>query len=192
MIERLCFPFSILVFLFFAGCGGGVGQNGVVPIMGEKPLVPLQKANQQAVLAENEGLQIVWEDAKDARDFYRGGVQQKARAEKHFQDKAYPEALESYQASNDFFERLFQYLDEDTGEYTLYEGTDILFFPNLLMADNYLKMGLIQRATGRESRAQSSWKKARSFVQKSLQSEKTEWGLSLEKQIAGLLGPKKN
>jgi hypothetical protein len=166
--------------------------EGVVPIMAEKPLVPLKKANQQAVLAENEGLQIVWEDAKDARDFYRGGVQQKARAEKHFQEKAYSEALESYKESNDFFDRLFQYLDEDMAEYTLYEGTDILFFPNLLMADNYLKMGLIQREMGREGRAQSSWKKARSFVQKSLQSEKTEWGLSLEKEIAGFLGPKKN
>ncbi len=186
MREKPFSLFLILVFFVLAGCGG------VVPSVGEKPPVPLQKANQQAVLAENEGLQVVWEDAKDARDFYRGGVQQKARAEKQFQEKAYPQALESYQASNEFFDRLFQYMDEDMAEYPLYEGADILFFPNLLMADNYLKMGVIQRETGRESRAQSSWKKAQSFVKKSLQSEKTEWGLSLDKEIAGLLGPKKN
>ena len=186
MKEKLFFPFLILVLLVFPGCGG------VAPIMGEKPPIPLQKANQQAVLVENEGLQVVMEDAKDARDFYRGGVQQKAQAEKRFQEKTYPEALKFYQSSNDFFIKLFQYLNEDTAEYNLFEGTDILFFPNLLMADNCLKMGLIQRETGHEASAQGSWKRAQSSVQKSLQSEKTEWGLSLEKEVSGLLATKKN
>ena len=186
MKEKLLFPVLILAFLGFSGCGG------VVPIMGEKNPTPPQKANQEAALAENEGLQIVWEDAKDVRDFYRGGVQRKSSAEKGFQEKAYPEALKYYQVSNDFFTKLLTYLNEDTAEFTLYEGTDILFFPNLLLADNYLKIGLIQRETGREGPAQSNWKKAQSFVQKSLQSEKTEWGLSLEKEIAGLLASKKN
>ena len=186
MKGKLFSPFLILVLFVFAGCGG------VAPIMGEKPPIALQKANLQTVLGENEGLQMVMEDAKDARDFYRGGVQQKAQGEKSFQEKAYPEALKSYQSSNDYFNKLFQYINEDVAEYNLFEGTDILFFPNLLTADNYLKMGLIQRETGDESLAQSSWKRAQSFVQKSLQSQKTEWGLSLEKEVAGLLGPKKN
>ncbi len=186
MKENLLFPVLILAFLGLPSCGG------VVPIMGEKAPIPLQKANQEAVLAENEGLQIVWEDAKDARDFYRGGVQQKSFAEKRFREKVYPEALKFYQVSNDFFTKLLTYLNEDVAEFTLYEGTDILFFPNLLLADNYLKIGLIQRETGHEPSAQSSWKKAQLFVQKSLQSERTEWGLSLEKEIGSLLGPKKN
>ena len=173
MKEKLFFPFLILVLLVFPGCGG------VTPIVGEKPPIPLQKANQQAVLGENAGLQVVWEDAKDARDFYRGGVQQKAQAEKCIQEKAYPEAMKFYQSSNDFFTKLFQYLNEDMAEYPLFEGTDILFFPNLLMADNCLKMGRIQRETGREGSAQSSWKRAQSLVQKSLLSEKTEWGRTL-------------
>ncbi len=184
MNEKRFFTALIVGLLLLSGCGG------VTPILTDKAPIPLQKANQEQVFAENEGLRIVWEDAKDARDFYRGGVQQKADAEKQFREKAYPEALKSYQASNDFFTKLLQYLPEDTAEYTLYEGTDILFFPNLLLADNYLKMGLIQRETGREGPAQSNWKKAQSSVQKSLQSEKTEWGLSLEKEIAGFLGPK--
>ena len=81
-------------------------------------------------------------------------------------------------------------MDEDCAEYTLYEGTDILFFPNLLMADNYLKMGLIARETGRESAAQAHLKKAQSSVSKSLQSERTEWGLAVEKEILKSLGSK--
>ncbi len=184
MKKKSCLLFLILLFLVLQGCGG------VTPIVTEKALIPLTKANQQTVLEENGGLVIVWEDAKDMRDFYRGGVQQKALAEKQFQQKAFQEATKSYQTSNEFFTRLIQFMDEDCAAYTLYEGTDILFFPNLLMADNYLKMGLIARETGRESTAQGHWKKAQSFVNKSLQSERTEWGLSVEKEILKFQGTK--
>jgi hypothetical protein len=175
----------LLAFLIFQGCAS------VTPVTGENNAVPLQKANQKAVFEENEGLQFVWEDAKDARDFYRGGVQQKVAAEKRFQEKAYPEAMKLYQSANDYFTRLFGFMDEDFTEYTLYEGTHILFFPNLLAADNHLKMGLIYRETGREGSAQSNWKRAQSLVKKSLQSERTEWGLSLEKELSILLKSKK-
>jgi hypothetical protein len=144
------------------------------------------------VLEENEGLEIVWEDAKDARDFYRGGVQQKAKAESQLQQKVYPEAMKFYQASNEFFTQMLQFMNEDCSAYTLYEGTDILFFPNLLMADNYLKMGKIGRETGREGTATSHWKKAQDSVNKSLLSERTEWGLSLQQEILSLSGLKKN
>ncbi len=76
------------------------------------------------------------------------GVQQKARAERQFQQKIYSEAMKSYQASNEFFNKVLQSLNENCAEYILHEGTDILFFPNLLMADNYIKMGMIGRETG--------------------------------------------
>ena len=177
--------FLVLSFLAFQGCAG------ITPVAVEKPPTALQKANLKAVLEENEGLEFVWENAKDVRDFYRGGVQQKAKAEKQFQEKAYPEAMKLYQSSNDFFTKLAQYMEEDYVEYPLFEGTNILFFPNLLTADNYFKAGLISRETGRESSAQSSWKRAQSFVKKSLQSEQTEWGLSLDKELSSLLESKK-
>jgi hypothetical protein len=185
MKEKIFVPVLIFVFFAIQGCGGGV-----TPIMGEKAPIPLQKVNLQAVFQENEGLAIVWEDAKDARDFYRGGVQEKAKGEKRLQEKTFPEAVKLYQSSNDFFTKLSQFVNEDCVEFTLYEGTDIFFFPNLLMADNYLKMGMIQRETGGEGAAQSNWKKAQSYVNKSLQSERTEWGLSLEKELASLVGSK--
>jgi hypothetical protein len=82
-------------------------------------------------------------------------------------------------------------MEEDYAEYPLFEGTNILFFPNLLTADNYLKEGLIYRETGRVGSAQSSFKRAQSFIKKSLQSERTEWGLSLDKDLSNLLEPKK-
>ncbi len=186
MKEKIFFFFLIVGLLSFPGCGG------VTPIPAERATIPLSKANQKAVFGQNEGLRMVWEDAKDARDFYRGGVQQKAQAESQFLQKAYSGAMKSYQASNDFFAKMLQFMNEDCAEYTLYEGTDILFFPNLLMADNYLKMGIIGRETGREGAALSNWKKAQDFLNKSLLSERTEWGLSLQQEILGLSGSKKN
>ncbi len=177
MKEKMFVGILFAALLVLPGCGG------VTPIMGEKVPIPLSKASQQSVLVENEGLQITWEDAKDARDFYRGGVQHKSRAESQFRQKAYPGAMKSYQASNEFLTRMMQFLDEDSAQYTLYEGTDILFFPNLLMADNYLKMAIIARETGRDGAAARNWKKAQALVGKSLASERTEWGLSLEQNI---------
>jgi hypothetical protein len=185
MKEKFWALFLVFAFLGFQGCAG------ITPIAGEKPPIPVQKANLKAVLEENEGLEFVSENAKDVRDFYRGGVQQKAKAEKKFQEKDFPDAMKLYQSSNDFFTKISQYIEEDSAEYSLYEGTNILFFPNLLTADNYLKMGLIYRETGSEGSAQSSWKRAQSFAKKSLQSERTEWGLSLDKELSSLLEPKK-
>ncbi len=186
MREKLSFLVLIAALVVFPGCAG------VIPITAESPPLPIQKANLQMVLEENRGLEIVWEDAKDARDFYRGGAQQKTKAEKKLQKKAYPEAMKFYQASNDFLTRMLQFMNEDCASLTLYEGTDILFFPNLLLADNYLKMGIIARETDRESAAGRNWKKAQDFARKSLLSERTEWGLSLEQEILSLSGPKKN
>ncbi len=153
-----------------------------------KPIVPLKQANLEAVFEENEGLEVTPEDTKEVRDFYRGGVQLKAKAERLFQEKAYPEALRLYRSSNDFFSTLFlHHLDEDCATYALFEGTHILFFPNLLMADNYLKMGLILRETGEAEQAQPTWERGLFFVKASLRTEPSEWGLALQGELLALL-----
>ena len=87
MREKLILILSLLAFLTVQGCAE------VSPTPGNSRLIPLQKGNLEAVLAENEGLEVTRDDAKDVRDFYRGGVQQKAKAEKGFQEKAYGEAM---------------------------------------------------------------------------------------------------
>ncbi len=155
-------------------------------------LIPLQQANLNAVIEENEGLEVNWEDAKEVRDFYRGGVQQKAKAEKKYQEKDYPGAMRLYVSSNEFFSKLMEYLDEDAADYNLFEGTSILFFPNLLLADNNLKMGQICDAQGRKKPAYRHWKRALSWAKRSLQSERTEWGLTLQDELSHLLAPKKD
>jgi hypothetical protein len=175
----------IFALLAFQGCAG------TTPPAGSQRLVPLKEANLEAVFEQNEGLEVMAEDAKELRDFYRRGVQQKAKAEKLFQEKAYPEAMKLFRSSNESFSILLRYLDQDSAEYTLYENTHILFFPNLLVADNQLKMGLILQARGQEGSAQRCWKRGLISVQKSLGAERTEWGLSLQEKLISM-GTSKN
>ncbi len=184
-MKRIFFAlFLFPALLTFLGCAA------TTPPPGSKRLIPLKEANLQAVLEENEGLEVTLEDAKDVRDFYRLGVQQKAKAEKFFQEKNYPEAMKLFRSSDESFSFLLRYVDEDSAEFELFEGTQILFFPNLLVADNDLKIGLILRATGKEGAAQRSWKRALSFLKESLQAEPSEWGLALQQEILSLKPPK--
>ena len=182
MIE-ICRFLTLIPFLLFLGCA-----TLPPPPPADSPLIPLQKANLEAVFEEQEGLEVYWENAKEVRDFYRGGVQQKAKAEKDYLDKKYPQALKQYDSSNDFLMVVLKYINEDDCEYPLFEGTSILFFPNLLIADNYLKAGKILKEMNRDSSARRKWKRALPYVQKSLQSEKTEWGLAMQQELLSLLG----
>ncbi len=182
MKRRLFLLYVLFAFLTSLGC------VATTLLPENKPTIPLKQANLQAVFEENEGLEITLEDTKEVRDFYRGGVQQKAKAEKLFQEKAYPEAMRLYRSSNDFFSTLFlHHLDEDSATYALFEGTHILFFPNLLVADNYLKMGLILRETGEGEQAQPIWERALFFAKASLRAEPSEWGLALQEELLALL-----
>ena len=165
------------------GCAG-------TPPPASGPPIPLKEANLEAVFEQNEGLEETPEDAKEVRDFYRLGVQQKAKAEKLFQGKSYTEAMKLYRSSNDSFSTILQYMDQDSAEYTLFENTNILFFPNLLVADNELKMGLILQSRGQEGSARRCWRRGLTSVQKSLRAERTEWGLSLQEKLISLLPPK--
>lgn len=173
---------ALVPFIFFVGCAT------LSPPSADSPVIPLQKANLEAVFEEQEGLEILWENAKEVRDFYRGGVQQKARGDKNYEDKKYPEALKQYDSSNEFLMLVLKYIDEDVCEYPLFEGTTILFFPNLLLADNHLKTGKILKQMGRDWLAKRKWKQARSYVKSSLACEKTEWGLALQQELDSLLG----
>ncbi len=174
--------FFFLVLMVLAGCATAPPSPPA-----SQRLIPMQEANLEMVFEENEGLQVNPQDAKEVRDFYRAGVQKKALAEKQFQGKEFQEAMKSYQESCDLLSTILQYIDEDSAKYPLFEGTEILFFPNLLAADNHLKMGKIQKIMGQEDSAQRNWKRALFFVRKSLRSERTEWGLAMQAEILSLL-----
>ena len=184
-IRKLFVLLGILAIGAIQGCA-------TTPPPGKMRLISLQEANLETVFEENEGLEVTRENAKELRDFYRGGVQQKAKAEKKIQEKDYPAAMKLYLSSNELFSTLLEYLDDDSADYNLFEGTNVLFFPNLLLADNNLKMGRIHDAMGRKRPAVRHWKEALSSVKRSLKSESTEWGFALQQELFLLLIPEKN
>ena len=185
-MKMLALRLRVIIFLLalmgFAGCATAPPSPPA-----SQRLIPMKEANLEMVFEENEGLESNPQDAKEVRDFYRAGVQKKALAEKQFQEKKYQEAMKSYLESCDLLSTLLQYIEEDSADYPLFEGTQILFFPNLLAADNHLKMGKIQKILGQEDAAQRNWKRALFFVRQSLRSERTEWGLALQEEILSLL-----
>jgi len=161
--KRFFTILALLVLFFLTGCATSPSPSGTP----SRPIA-LAKANLEAVIEEHDGVEVFWENARDLRDFYRGGVQQKAKGEGKFQEKIYPEALKLYEKSNEFFLSVLAYDNRDSAEYTLFEGTNILFFPNLLLADNYLKMGRILWEMGNQSSARRRWKQALPYLTQSL------------------------
>jgi hypothetical protein len=171
---------------------GAVQSCATAPLQANMRLIPLQEVSLKAIFEENEGLEITRENARELRDFYRGGVQKKAKAEEELGKKGFQAAMQLYLLSNDFFSTLLEHSDHDSAEYNLFEGTNILFFPNLLVADNHLKMGRIDDAMGRKRSARRNWNRALTWVKQSLKCERTEWGLTLQEEILSLLDSKKD
>lgn len=183
-MKLIFYRFTKLFYIYFiiSGCAFNTPSLSL-----EKPIISLDKVNLETIIEQQEGLEISWEDAKDVRDFYRGGVQHKVRAEKKSQEGKYYEALTLYESSNEFLSVVLNYFDQDSAEYHLFEGHQILFFPNLLVADNNLKIGQILKVMKRDWSARRKWKQALSYVKKSLKSEKTQWGLSIQNQLNTLI-----
>ncbi len=173
----------LFLFAFLAGCASMKAKEN-------KPPIPLQDVNLEAVLEENSGLEMAPGDIRDVRDYYRAGVQQKGKAETAFQKNQYPEAMMSYQQSTQSLATLLNYIDTDSAKYNLFDESNILFFPNLLMADNHLKMGKILQQMSRNWQARHHWKMGLSSANDSLESEPTEWGLDIQRRLKALLAGK--
>ncbi len=183
---RICLKLILIgaILFYYGGCAARITAKN------SSPPLSLEKVNWQIISEQQEGLEVHWEDAKDLRDFYRGGVQQKGEAEKKFQAGAYSEAMKLYNDSNEFFSIVLNHIDQDSAEFFLFEGSQILFFPNLLMGDNYYKMGHIHKKMDRQRSAYRYWKRALKSVRRSLQAEPTQWGLVLEEELNSLLASK--
>jgi hypothetical protein len=171
------------IFVFAAGCAS-------VKAKGNKDPISFQEVNLEAVLEENSGLEITIDDVNDVRDYYRAGVQQKGKAEKAFLKDSLPEALAFYRDSNQCLSKLMKYIDADSARFNLFDDSDILFFPNLLMADNHLKMGKILKKMQMNWQARQHWRRGLSLAKDSMEEEPTVWGLAVQQELKSLLAGK--
>lgn len=145
---------------------------------------PLSEINLEKVIEENSGLKVLRENATTVRDYYRGGVQEKAEGERLIREKKWEEAMSHFIKSDRFLEVVLDYLPEDEAHRNIYGNHFIIFMPNLLIADNYLELVRIYKKL-KMGRDDIYWEKksAKKYLAYSLKSVQTEWALQVKREL---------
>ena len=151
---------------------------------------PLTEINLEKVFAENRGLKVLEENATKVHDFYRGGVQEKEEGESLLKEGKWEEARKQLEKSNRFLRVVVKYLPEDEAHRDVYEGQTVIFLPNLLMADNDLKLITVYKNMRNDNRAAEVKDEGQYYLAESLKSVKTEWAYQIKKGLEEEL-PKK-
>jgi hypothetical protein len=151
---------------------------------------PLTGINLEKVFAENRGLRVLEENATKVHDFYRGGVQEKEEGERLLKESSWDEARKHLEKSNRFLRVVVKYLPEDEAHRDVYEGQTVIFLPNLLMADNDLKLVTVYKNMRNDNRAAEVKDEGQYYLAESLKSVKTEWAYQIKKGLEEEL-PKK-
>jgi len=142
---------------------------------------PLTEINLEKVFAENRGLKVLEENATKVHDFYRGGVQEKEEGESLLKEGKWDEAGKHLEKSNRFLRVVVKYLPEDEAHRDIYEGQTVIFLPNLLMADNDLKLLTVYKNMRNENKAAEVKGEGQYYLAESLKSVKTEWAYQIKK-----------
>ncbi len=151
---------------------------------------PLKEINLEKVFNENRGLRVVEENATKVHDFYRGGVQEKEEGEGLIKEGKWEEARNHLEKSNRFFRVVLKYLPEDEAYRNIYGDQVVIFLPNLLTADNSLKLITVYRNLGKDDKVAEVKSAGEYSLAESLKSVKTEWAYEIKKGLEAEL-PKK-
>ncbi len=163
------------------------------------------EVNLGKVLEENQGIRILEENATTVNDYYRAGVQEKEIAEKLRQQDSWGQARSHFEKSNRLLRIVVEYSPEDDVALNIYGDHTVIFIPNLLVADNHLKLaGILEKMRSMHKKMSSQMRipepmravhheimqmtdkdiywilwAGREFLSHALKSAKTEWGLKL-------------
>ncbi len=151
---------------------------------------PLTEINLEKVFQENRGLRVLRENATMIHDFYRGGVQQKEEGEGLMKEGKWEEARKHLEESNRYFQVVLKYLPEDEAQHNVYGDQMVIFVPNLLRADNDLKLITIHRSLKNEDKVAAERNDGLHYLEQSLKTVKTEWTYQVKKGLEAEL-PKK-
>ena len=150
----------------------------------------LAEINLEKVFNENRGLRVLEENATTVYDYYRGGVQEKEEGEKLAKESRWDDARKQLEKSNRFFRVVLKYLPEDEAHRNIYGEQLVIFMPNLLIADNDLKLVIVYKNMGNDNKVAESKVDGQNYVAESLKSVKTEWAYQIKKGFEDEL-PKK-
>jgi len=141
----------------------------------------LTEINLEKVIDENRGLKVLEENARTVHDYYRGGVQEKAEGERLMKEGKWEEARTHLEKSNRFLQVVLDYFPKDEAYRNLYGDHVVIFLPNLLIADNYLKVVRIYHKLKMDDEIYWAARDGKKFLSFSLRSVKTEWGFQIKK-----------
>ena len=151
---------------------------------------PLREINLEKVFQENRGLKVVEENATTAHDYYRGGVQEKEEGEKLMKESRWEEARIHLEKSSRFLRVVIKYLPEDEPYRNIYGEQVVIFLPNLLIADNDLKLVTVYKNMRNDNKVVEAKNDGEHYLAESLKSVKTEWAYQIKKGFEDAL-PKK-
>ena len=144
----------------------------------------------EKVFNENRGLKVLEENATTVHDYYRGGVQEKEEGEKLIKESRWEEARKHLEKSNRFFGVVLKYLSEDEAYRNIYGEQVVIFLPNLLIADNDLKLVTVYKNLKNDDKAAQAKAEGQHYLAESLKSVRTEWAYQIKKGFESEL-PKK-
>ncbi len=147
----------------------------------ENYVYPLAEINLEKVFEENRGLKILTENATMVHDYYRGGVQEKEEGEGFLKEGKWEEARLHFEKSNQFLGVVLKYLPKDEPRRNIYGDQVVIFLPNLLIADNDLKLMTVYKSLRNDDKAALAKSDGGYYLTESLKSVKTEWGNQIKK-----------
>ncbi|NWF94181.1 MAG: hypothetical protein HXY46_14875 [Syntrophaceae bacterium] len=197
-VKRTIF---LLFLIFFLGLFGtqcatpkeethAHGETAAVKTYPKDYVHPITEINLEKVIDENRGLKVLEENATTVHDYYRGAVQEKAEGERLLKEGKWEETRIHFEKSNRFLQVVLRYISEDEAYRNIYGDHVVIFLPNLLMADNYLKLITIYKKMLKEDQAVQVERNGREYLSRSLSSVKTEWAFKIQKGFEEAVGKK--
>jgi hypothetical protein len=175
------------------------------PFKSQEKIHSFAEVNLEKVFEENRGIRILEENATTVNDYYRAGVQEKEIAERLRQQDSWGQARFHFEKSNRLLRIVVENSPDDDVALNIYGDHTVIFIPNLLLADNYLKLaGILEKMREMHKKMSSQMRipeqmmathdeimqmtdkdiywilwAGQEFLSHSLKSGKTEWGLKL-------------
>jgi hypothetical protein len=92
--------------------------------------------------------------------------------------------------SNRFLRVVLKYLPEDEANRNIHGNLVVIFLPNLLIADNHLKLITVYKNLKNDNKAAEAKAEGQQYLAESLKSVKTEWANQIKNGFGDAL-PKK-
>ncbi len=184
LIRSSYYLLIVMVGFFGTRCAGRNEELRETPNRTPKNYVyPLAEINLEKIYAENRGLTVLQENATALHDYYRGGVQEKEEGEILLREGKLDEAQGHLEKSNQFMSVVLKVLPDDEAQRNIYGDQVVIFLPNLLIADNDMKLTPLYKNRGNLDKAAAAKSDGRYYLTESLKTVKTEWADQIKKGL---------